>query len=325
MKSMTKLMVVAMLLVAALVVAPAAAARTITSTGANAFVGEEDLSFTDVPAGETVVQWVHYSDPSAGTIDRTLTATGGVINELNKGIPTGSYYVFTDAPTADPANRTTAAGYVNVQVPEATLDVVIDDASRKDSVNGKSVTKTTPLLFKFGDNVDKAVNAKINIDLTLPGGGVTNNFSTVNLKLVANGTTDYVGPISLSNAEAGTYTAVAKWDKSSDFYGKGFDSNPVTFEVATKDLAITSNKDSLVRGNSFTVTVTGESNTVYYLYVKDAGSVNYPWMIVQNGVNFTTNVPAGTNVPANAMANVTTNAAGTRTVQFDTNLNKFTR
>jgi hypothetical protein len=33
----------------------------------------------------------------------------------------------------------------------------------------------------------------------------------------------------------------------------------VTFEVLTKAIAISSNKDSVVRGNNFTVTITGES------------------------------------------------------------------
>ena len=319
MKSMTKLMVVAMLLVAALVVAPVAAARTVSS-GDNVFIGEEKLSF-NAPPGEVVMQWVHYSDPTAGTIDKTLTATGGVIDELSKGIPTGSYYVFTNAAAADPADRSTAAGYVNVQEPQATLGIVLNQ-SHKDSVDGKSVTKSTKLDFKLGTNVDVAVNAGINIDLTLPGGGVTNDFGGADLRRVATGTTEYVGPISLSNAEAGTYTAVAKWAKATDFYGKGFDSNSVSFDVATKELAITSTKDSLVRGNSFTVTVTGESNTVYYLYVKDAGNLGdwtYPWMIEQNGINFTTNSNPGLNVPTRSVANVTTTAAGTRTVQFDTN------
>ena len=54
------------------------------------------------------------------------------------------------------------------------------------------------------------------------------------------------------------------------FYNKGFDSNAVSFEVLTKALAISSNKDSVVRGNSFTVTIRGESNKEYYLYIKDA-------------------------------------------------------
>ena len=308
MKSMTKLIVVAMVLAAALVVTPVAADRVIVAGNTDIYVGEENVNFGT--AHPTAVRLVHYTDRAAEATDKIFTLVGGNVTEFTKGIPTGTYYLDTGTKAGELASY-------NVQVPEATLDVVLND-SHKDSVNGKSVTKSTVLDFKLGDNVVPAVNAGINIDLTLPGGGVTNKFSNVNLKLVANGATDYVGPISLSNAEAGTYTAVAKWAKATDFYGKGFDSKAVTFEVATKDLAITSNKDSLVRGNSFTVTIAGESNTVYYLYVKDAGSVNYPRMIEQNGVNFTTNVNAGANVPSNAKANVTTTAAGTRSVQFNT-------
>ncbi|HOZ44161.1 MAG TPA: hypothetical protein PLD13_11240, partial [Methanoculleus sp.] len=45
MKSMTKLIVVAMILAAALVVTPVAAARGITANGTNVFVGEEQLTF----------------------------------------------------------------------------------------------------------------------------------------------------------------------------------------------------------------------------------------------------------------------------------------
>jgi len=311
MKSMTKLMVVAMVLAAALVVAPAAA-REITTSGANIYVGEEEVNF-NATAYPGAVRLVHYTDRTAEATDKIFTLVGGNVTEFTPGIPTGTYYLDTGTKAGELAS-------FNVQNPEATLDVVLDN-SRKDSVNGKSVTKNTVLAFKLGTNVDTTVNARINIDLTLPGGGVTNNFSTVGLTRVATGATVYVDPISLLDAEAGTYTAVAKWDKKTDFYGKGYDSKAVTFEVTSKDLAITSNKDSLVRGNSFTVTITGESNTVYYLYVKDAGSVNYPWMIEQNGVNFTTNVAAGVNVPPKAQANVTTNAAGTRSVQFKTDQN----
>jgi len=309
MKSMTKLIVVAMILAAALVVTPVAAGRVIAAGDTDIYVGEENVNFdTNFP---TAVRLVHYTDRAAEATDKIFTLVNGNVTEFTKGIPTGTYYLDTGTKAGELAS-------FNVQVPEATLDIVLNN-SKKDSVNGKTVTRNAVLDFKLGDNVVPAVNAGLNIDLTLPGGGVTNSFSNVNLQRVATGSTVYVGPITLGNAEAGTYTAVAKWAKATDFYGKGFDSKAVTFEVATKELAITSNKDSLVRGNSFTVTITGESNTVYYLYVKDAGTVNYPWMIAQNGVNFTTNAITGVNVPPDAKANVTTTAAGTRTVQFNTN------
>jgi len=310
MKSMTKLIVVAMILAAALVVAPAAA-RGVSASGDNVFVGEEKLTFsgTDFTG---ITSLVHYTgEKGKSSTDKIISVSGGTIDELVKGIPTGSYY----ARNATNANNESA--YVNVQNPEATLDIMLG-SSPKDSVNGKSVTRGTELIFKFYSNVD--TGAKVNIELTLPGGGVTTNYTGQPLTYNANGQTrDTVKVILPGDAEAGTYTAVAKWDKATtDFYGKGYDSKAVTFEVLTKALAITATKDSVVRGNSFTVTITGESNKEYYLYVKDAGNVKYPGMINQLGVNFTTNVNPGANVPSNAQANVTTNAGGTRSVQFNT-------
>ena len=196
------LLAIVLVLAAALVVAPVAA-RTISSNGALVFIGEEDLSFVyNVPAGETVAQWVHYSDLSAGTIDYFLVATNGNISELVGGIPTGNYYVFTA--TGDPANLATAVGYVNVQVPDATLDVVLN-TSPKDSVNGKLVTRDSLLDFKLMNNLNGLPGAAMNIEVTLPGGGVTTQFGGRILKgIPTDGTTRYLGTISLTCAAAGT-------------------------------------------------------------------------------------------------------------------------
>jgi len=313
MKSMTKLMIVAMVLVAALVVAPATAARTISTNGANVFIGEEDLNFTyNVPAGETVNQWVHYSDPSAGTIDKTVSATNGIISELNSGIPTGSYYVFTNGASADPSNRSSAIGYVNVQSPSVTLDVVLN-TSQKDSVNGKTVTRDALLDFKVTDNLNGLTGATLNVEVTLPGGGVTTDFGGQTLKgVTADGTTLYLGAINLTDISAGTYTAQAKWPSASDFYGKGYDSNTVTFEVATKALSITSNKDTVVRGNAFTVTITGESKQTYHLFVKSPLSTLNENPLIAPGQNGVQTTYDATNVT------VQTSASGTRSIQFNT-------
>ena len=71
MKSIAKLMVVAMLLAAALVVAPVAAARTIATSGDTVYVGEENINLTfDRQPDE------YYSDPTAGAIDNTIPGTG---------------------------------------------------------------------------------------------------------------------------------------------------------------------------------------------------------------------------------------------------------
>jgi len=304
MKSMTKLMVVAILLVAALVVAPAAA-RAVSASGANVFVGEEELNFSTVAPSPFVgtVKLVHYSDYAAKTTDKILTVNAeGNITEFVKGIPTGIYYALDGAGT-EIAN-------VNVQNPEATLDVMLV-SSPKDSVNGKSVTKETPLRFKFYSNVD--TGDKVNIELTLPDGGVVTTYNNTALTFNANGGTQEKDLILPQDARAGTYTALAKWTRDTDFFGKGYDSKTVTFEVLTKSLAITANKDSVVRGNGFTVTITGESRKDYTLFVK-SGDAKSPMITPgQTAVqSIATNGTYGT---------VKTNAGGTATVQFNTSLN----
>ena len=112
----------------------------------------------------------------------------------------------------------------------------------------------------------------------------------------------------------------------------------MTFEVLTKPIAISSSKDSVVRGKNFVVTITGESKTNYWVYIKDASlSANeyYPLILGnQPGVNSSTktgeniredaryNIPAfaraGSEIVNGTMALVNTNAGGTRTIEFNT-------
>jgi len=316
MKSMTKLMVVAMILVAALVVAPAAA-RSVES-GDTIFIGEENLNVPFVPAG--ITRLVHYSSVADKAVDDEIVVTNGNITEVKKGIKTGNYYV----------DDNTATKYLNVRMPEVTLDVVLN-GSRKDSVAGKSVTRDTELAFKLSNNLVDKASATMNIEVTLPGGGVVTYFGGQPLKeLKVNGTTQYYGALDLSGAQAGTYTAQAKWPSESDFYGKGFDSKPVTFEVSTKKLAISANKDTVVRGNSFTVTITGESKQQYRLFVKDASIASEKYPAIATGQN---GLKGAYNATYNATLKgyydegtfnsrdmiVETTAGGTRSIQFNTN------
>jgi hypothetical protein len=200
-------------------------------------------------------------------------------------------------------------------VPDATLDVVLN-TSPKDSVNGKLVTRDSLLDFKLMNNLNGLPGAAMNIEVTLPGGGVTTQFGGRILKgIPTDGTTRYLGAISLTDAAAGTYTARAKWPSTSDFYCKGYDSNTVTFEVGTASLSITSNKDLVVRGNSFTVTVTGASSKTYRLYVRGiAGLASGEHPVIAPGQAGVTPITA-------TDATVRTGAAGSRSVQFNTSRN----
>ncbi|MDN7026172.1 DUF3821 domain-containing protein [Methanoculleus sp. FWC-SCC1] len=320
MKSITKTMVVAfvVLMAVSLLVAPAAA-RTVTP-GSTIYVGEEGLDLTGVNAG--ITRLVHYSDFTAGAADNIIdipTPNDYELTATDVGGITGTYYAWNAAGIIVPNV------FVVVKEADVTLDVVLNN-SRTDSVAGKSVSRDTVLAFKIQNNVGGLYtvvpNATMNIDITTPGGGTLRQFGGVSTAAVPiNASTIYVAGIDLSGVEAGTYTAQAKW--TSGNFSELPDSGTVSFEVTTKALAIESNKDSVIRGNNFVVTITGESNKMYYVYIKDASLNGNEYPQIAPGQP---SVVPGTTVPvaeaANftfTKANVTTNAAGTRTVQFNTN------
>ncbi len=322
MKSITKTMVVAfvVLMAVALLVAPAAARNVYA--GNTTFVGEEGLDLTTVNAG--ISRLVHYSDPSTQAVDNIIdVATPGSFDLIatDVGSITGTYYAWNNAgPIA-------GSPFIVVKVPSVSLDVVLNGTS--DSLNGKSVSRNTDLDFVIQNNVAGGMYGStptMDIEITTPGGGKLTKFGGANLSYIPI-TASKVRAINvnLAGIEAGTYTAIAKWtDKpATGLKNKGYDSNTVSFEVTTKALAIESNKDSVIRGNNFVVTITGESQTTYYVYVKKAGSLaggEYPVIAPgQPGVSQAF-VQTGDEIgPAGTYANVTTTAAGTRTVQFNTN------
>jgi len=94
-------------------------------------------------------------------------------------------------------------------------------------------------------------------------------------------------------------------------------SAPTPTPTVPKGLGITSNKDSVIRGNSFTVTITGESAKAYHLFIKPEESLadsDYPWIVAgQNGVSTVGMINPERN------ATVMTTAGGTRSIQFNTN------
>jgi len=340
MKSITKLMVVAMLLVAALVVAPVAATRSgpgakEISSGDTVYVGEEGLKFVadfggNSGAGYNITRLIYFSGDTAGqsipVVKGSHTAPLTLSEfDVSKALATttGTYYAFNDTVTVDKKN---AAGTVDIRVPNVNLGVVLNNSEddRIHSVDGKSVTRSADLIFELDTNL--AVGFKgstaptMNIEVTLPGGGVVTEFKNAILTDVKiNETTKfYTDNFSLAGATAGTYTAIAKWPEGTDFYDKGYDSNSVSFEVLTKALAIATDKDSVVRGNSFTVTVTGESLKNYWVRVK-SGDAKSPLIapgqtaIPNYGLGDEWNRTIRTNAGGNAVIQFNTSSTGTKT------------
>ena len=306
MKSITKLMVVAMLLVAALVVAPAAA-RTVED-GGTIYVGEEKLDLkANVFDGNSTGTLVY----SPGETNQKTIRIGntGDFNLLSASVggTTGYWYAYGGTNSSQAGQGSAgSAGSVYVDVPSSSIDVVLNATTT--SVDGKSITRGKDIQFRLTNNLDGLDGiANISIEVTTPGGGTVTTFEDVILSKLSV-TTRESDPIVLRNATTGTYTAKGVIKNINKSTSTGFDTNVVTFEVTSGALAITSDKDTVVRNNPFTVTVTGESKTEYTLNVSGSGS-NRP-MIIEGQ----TAVKKG----GGDSAVIETNAGGKASIEFNT-------
>ncbi|MBP1929079.1 hypothetical protein J2741_001626 [Methanolinea mesophila] len=107
---------------------------------------------------------------------------------------------------------------------------------------------------------------------------------------------------------AGVYTCWAECDLNHimenykdpgghDYTGKTY-SATTTVSIAQDTVRIETSKDTVVRGNPFSVTITGTPNSNYYLWVKDTGQMtglahDRPPFITQDQSNVNQNPPAG--------------------------------
>lgn len=117
--------------------------------------------------------------------------------------------------------------------------------------------------------------------------------------------------------KAGTYTVSAelalnsikdnyKAPDGTDYTGKTV-SALQTVTIASDTVAIQSSKDTVVRGNQFSVTVTGRPNEYYYLWVKGTSGLNDPTkqppQIAANQDSVYMDPPCGTGDPRQATPN----------------------
>jgi PGF-CTERM protein len=290
MKSITKVMVVAvaLLFVASMFVAPAAARGAtinVINPGDTIFVYEQGLDLTAVrPAAGAITALNQYvdDDPTKALLAQIPVAVDTNFDVLDASVADnyGIYYA-DDGVTA----ITAATPTVTIREPTVSFDVVLAAPNNADSIDGKTVTKASQIAFKiqspyvgsyYKTNVPDGY-ATVNVELTTPGGGKLTNFGTVNLAGLTLDSAQFytdakVGACVLTNVEAGTYAAQAKWASPAGFSNFATDSNSVSFTVASQLLTIESNKDNVIRGNNFVVTISGESKAKYYVYIKDAAA-----------------------------------------------------
>ena len=379
MKSTMKLMVAAVILVGLLAVPALARAPDINTLQAAdvAFVYETKLNVPAIPNGEgddwlatKIVKFANdnpRSDIAGGgqQLAEVPCDSAGVLS-INTAPPyLGIWFPWNASATGDNVyNKVNNSHYMQIQHADVALDAVLN-VSHTDSIGGKSVTRATAIAFKLTSTyagnyykVGTTYAALVNIELTTPGGGkvmIFGNPAQDLQKIPLVGSVEYSdfmfnAPLYLTGVEAGTYTATAKWTTgpagspfAMPWYNQEANSNAATFTVLSKPITITTNKESVVRGNTFVVTVTSESKKPYWVYLKDSSvSTNfyYPQISAgQSNVNTPPNANAtpgfgglGVNTsivtdvnPAYlatahnvTAANITTAADGTRTIQFET-------
>jgi len=343
-------LIVAAIVLVALLAAPAAARGAALSTiqnGDTIFVYETGLNVVALtgPGGGNPTALNKYvdDDPTKALIRSIAVtdATNFAVYPESVGTDYGVYY---------PRNAGGTNGNISVSIRmmDASLGVVLAN-SHVDSVDGKSVTRDTSLAFKVGTSYGMLYatgagvsSALVDVEITTPGGAKVREFQNINLALMnLTGPQFYTdtgpvapgrGAIDLTGADAGTYSAVAKFNVT-PFTQQAPNSNAVTFTVLSKPLTITTNKESVVRSGSFVCTITGESNHVYYFYLKSVavGTGKTPPFVTpgQTKVYNTTTAgqaaiaaivndftPGTTSAPLGG--SVTTAADGTRTVEFNT-------
>jgi PGF-CTERM protein len=397
MKSMMKLMIVALVAVAMMALPSAARGPTINDLkpGDAAFVYEGtvtplNVSTLDADAVHAPsMSGLARSPPTSfrkyanDQPDPTIAGGGSMLAEIPLNAD-GTLSLLTAPPYMGiwfPYNASApSAGYkvnannsIQIQHADVMLDAVLNN-SHTDSIAAKSAPRDNNIAFKltstYAGNYYKHLStagsgnyydALVNIELTTPGGGKIQIFgnNAVDLRNIAlNGSLEYTdsleqgaqaiggvgSAIDLTGVEAGTYTATAKWTASMPWYNLESNSNSITFTVLSRPIVITTNKESVFRGNSFVVTITGEAMTSYFVYIRNV-SASLPVMAAgQPFVNQTgaSDDPDGAETsrqiqltPASrllwleqnlndapdtfgAEANVTTAADGTRSIQFNT-------
>lgn len=328
-------MVVAMafLLVASLLVAPAAARgadiRDIMP-GDTIFVWEENLDLSALGNPTTLNRYAD-DDPTKALIHEIPVSNAASFDVL-ASLVEGEYGVYYAMPSGD---------QIRIREPTLQTDVVLD-GDRTASIDGDTIARSTQIAFKIDSgsvgalykNANDDQRATVKVELTTPAGGKTTTFGGQPLTGIELNAAEVVeGAIDPSNEAAGTYSAVVKWDTvPTGFDNYASSSNTVSFTLTTKVVDITSNVDTVVRNNNFVVTITGESQKDYWVYIQSPSATvaeNPQFRPDQPGVDdsaaaratIAAGSPTNFRDVAGTAAIVRTNAGGTRTAEFETDQN----
>ncbi|MDU9376355.1 hypothetical protein McpSp1_09630 [Methanocorpusculaceae archaeon Sp1] len=292
--------------------------------GADVFVFEHIL----IDENDEYAKLVKYSDGATPSVVNQISSDSEGVFYLTEAVVNGQYGTYNLT-----IDGTDEAIQISIWYPELSIQAELTNANggtSGDSIDGQVVNKDTVVSFLinapkvgpafYDGNASNSSRAKI--VFTTPVAGKTTAFGTANfnsVELKASQTT--AGSTAAGdNAAAGTYTAQAEYTKPQAFADYAKKSNTISFTLQSSTLTITAAKDSVVRSNPFTVTISGKSQTVYKVYLENAveGDINPSLQPNQNGWQTDSNITVGSSVIG---ADFKTDASGKRTIQYNTAAN----
>ncbi|MEN6518913.1 MAG: MEMAR_RS02690 family S-layer glycoprotein [Methanospirillum sp.] len=271
------------------------ALNVVRTPGATVFLGENglDITATGVAAGDTLGWFQAGADVATSSPDDTLIVSNPASFYVQPGTRTGAWYDMT-------RNRAVA---INVKDPS--LNVRVWGLPANQDVTGKTITKGQLLTFRVDSNVDAAftqrgVGAPVTVKVQDPSGNVYsaliddlgNQNSIVNIPVTASsmlvpgkGANGSVWDTANANYRSGDYKVWAECNMNgmkdnykdpsgADYTGKTI-SSQYTITIGTNTLTLTANTNAtVVRNTDFAVSIAGQPNTAYALWVSGTSSLS---------------------------------------------------
>jgi len=292
------------LIALALLILPASAANNVIAAGGDVFIGEQGLDVSAaVASGSTIAWFASGTNPATDAPNYQINvgdATNFYVAPADFVGRTGNWYI----------GGTTTVAFSCV---DPSLDIKVWDNNANKDVTGKQVVSGEFLNFRVETNTysvtkrtgyNPATDGFVTIKVKTADGAVYTALwqsQTVSVPLTKR-TVDKslwywvaVTPTTGWNTavtdaagsrlyKAGTYTVSAelalnsikdnyKAPDGSDFTGKTVTALK-TVTIAGDTVKIQASKDTVVRGNQFSVTITGRPNTDYYVWVKGTGGMS---------------------------------------------------
>jgi len=299
------LALITVVILAALMLPASAATIKQVPQGGDVFIGEEGLDVSAAIGTATQVAWfASGNDPATSTPDHVLTVgtpDSFYVSPQTFVGKTGNWYQWTGG-----------IGPVAFNVVDPAIAVKVWDNTANKDVSGKSVPPGNYLNFRIETNTysvtarpDAGTQGFVQVRVKTSDGAIytslfettTNSSSIDSLRPTSdlwywrpNPPADAqgwnTGVLDANGArmyKAGTYTVYAelnlnkikdnyKAPDGSDYTGKTVSATQ-TVTITADTVKIEASKDVVVRGNAFSVTITGRPNTDYYLWVKGTGQM----------------------------------------------------